>query len=92
MDFFSLLIGVAASVIAVLLGLLTLGGRITRWLKAITRDVLLETGLIRYSRIEDPGTLWPNGWDNLPEALEGIAQRVDDHIAAHATGSRSDAV
>ena len=84
MDLFSLLIGVSASIIAVLLGLLTLGGRITRWLKSITKDVLLETGLIRYRRIDDPSNQWPNGWDNLPEALEGIAQRVDDHIAAHA--------
>lgn len=101
MDLFSLLVGVSASIIAILLGVLTTIGRIKRGLKKLTeevlaepqvesmlrgvvRDVLLETGLIRYRRFK-PETQWPNGWDNLPEALAGIAKRVDDHLAAHAT-------
>lgn len=92
MDGFSLLVGAAASVIAVLLGLLTLGGRARRWvlslvesalsspsveamLEKVTKRVLVETGVIRYSRAE-PHTEWPNGWDNLPDALGALYVRI----------------
>lgn len=73
MDVISLLLGVAASLFAVLLGLFTLTGKIAHWIEGIIVRTLIETGLIRYKRSSDIGdTAWPNGSENLPDMLENM--------------------
>lgn len=73
MDGVSILLGAAASFLAVLLGIFTLGGKVTRWLEKLFTGVLVKTGLIRYRRTNDlTATDWPNGSDNLPDTLDNM--------------------
>ncbi len=70
MDFFSLLIGMAATFVALLLGLATLGGRIRGWFIAVATEALLDAKLIRYPAHGKKN--WPNGADTLPDAIEHL--------------------
>lgn len=60
---------VVSTFLALILGMLTLGGRFLDWLKDAIVEVMEDTGLIR--RGED-GADWPNGWENLPDCLDAL--------------------
>lgn len=70
MDFFSLLLGMAATFITVLLGVATLGGRVRQWFVDIATEALLNARLIRYPAHGKKN--WPNGADTLPDAIEHL--------------------
>lgn len=80
MDIASLVIGMAASFLAVMLGALTLAGRVTRKAKSIVREVLTETGVIRFIHpdhdVREYWEMWPGEHKNLPDSLDGIYSRI----------------
>lgn len=88
MDIAALMIGMAASFLAVMLGALTLAGRVAKKAKTIVRDVLTETGVIRFVHpdhdVREFWDMWPGEHKNLPDSLEGIYGRIrhleDYHI------------
>ncbi len=80
MDIASLAIGMAASFLAVVLGMLSLAGYVTKKAKRIVREVLTETGVIRFIHpdhdVREFWDMWPGEHKNLPDSLDGIYSRI----------------
>lgn len=68
---------VVVNILGLILGVLTVGGRLLDWLKKAIVEVLEDTGLIRHG---ENGPDWPNGWDNLPDCLHSINETQKDLV------------
>ena len=69
MDALTATLGALTLILGLILSGIALANRITRGIKGQVREVLVDTGIIR------PGpdvSNWPNGWNNLPDSLEGL--------------------
>jgi hypothetical protein len=75
------LMDLANVVLTVILSSIALGVGIVRGVRYTMRNILIEEGLIRPGK--DSSGHWPNGWHTLPDTLEGIAGRLNDHIRVH---------
>lgn len=73
MDFANIVLTVTLSVIALI-------AIIVRSVKTTIRSVLVEEGITRPHRPGEKSDNWPNGWRNLPDALEGIHNIVTEHM------------
>ena len=77
MEAVSFIAGAAAAFVTFILALTVLVSKYRNWQKELNREVLIETGLVRWSDPgEPPHAIWPNSYDTLPEAIEGIDNRT----------------
>lgn len=78
MDFVSLAAGAITAVLSLLAILLALWTKFERRQERLMYRVLVDAGLSRYRRPSDQDRTieWPNGWNNLPDAIGGIDKRL----------------
>lgn len=90
MDIVSALAGAMTAVLGLIAMALSLHSRFRKWLKGIVRDVLTETGVVRYIHPDEDvrqfWQMWPGGHKNLPDSLAGIYDRIGDLEEYHNGG------
>lgn len=89
MDIAALMVGMAASFLAVILGMLSLANYVAKRAKRVVREVLTETGVIRFIHpdhdVREFWEMWPGEHKNLPDSLDGIYRRIH-HLEKYHNG------
>jgi hypothetical protein len=84
-DGLTVVLGAVTLIFGLVLSAVAFSGKVVRGVRGVVRDELIESGLIR------PGTAelrWPNGWHNLPDAIEGLWQ-AQTRLEAEIRNNRS---